>query len=120
MRIIYVPLEPYESRYTLQLLEWNEREFKRLGINYLVISGYSANTHSILTGVVLDAHVRTKWALHQISQLVIMAERNEFVPGDVIFFEDMYHPGLDALGYVFDLQYGNLVSLSLKPKVVMR
>jgi hypothetical protein len=35
--LYYMGLEPYKARYTLQLTEWNERVFKRRGIDYVIV-----------------------------------------------------------------------------------
>jgi hypothetical protein len=102
MRIIYVPLEPYEERYTLQLLDWNEREFRRLGIEFLTVKGVSLDiSGKIKTGDVLDVHQRCYWALSQIASLTAYLRSNELNSNDFIFFEDMFHPGIEALAYIF-------------------
>src|ERR1700761_917271 len=117
MRIIYVPLEPYESRYTLQLKEWNEREFKRLGVNYYVVNGETLDeVNAIQTGVVLDAHNRTFFSMSQIQAIVRMLYENEIDENDFIFFEDMFHPGIESLAYVIDQQFRG----KPKPKIGMR
>lgn len=97
----YVGLESYESRYSKQLLSWNTREFDRLGVNYEIVKGDEAQqTGVITTGQVLDAHGRSIWALQQMVKLVQgLASRN--IDGNgVIFFEDMFHPGIEALLYI--------------------
>jgi hypothetical protein len=106
MRIIYVPLEPYVERYTLQLREWNIREFIRLKIKHTIIDGDNLEGKSINkihTGLVLDAHQRSFYALSQSQQLVQMHYNGKITSDDFILFEDMFHPGIEALAYCVGL-----------------
>ena len=99
----YVCLEKYKGRYTLQLQDWNERVFKRRGIDYVVIDGETLdNSKSIVTGQVLDAHGRSYFSLTQMANLVKMLKQGEFTSEDVLYFEDMYTPGIESLPYIFD------------------
>ena len=71
-------LEPYKARYTLQLQEWNERVFKRRGINYVIVPGETlGNDQAIVTGQVLDAHGRTYFGMSQLMNLVKMMKAGE-------------------------------------------
>lgn len=106
MRIIYVPLEPYKDRYTLQLRKWNEDEFKRLGVTYSIIDGmHLTHDQTIKVGAVLDAHGRSYYALSQIMILVKLLSEKQLTRNDFILFEDMFHPGIEALAYIMDQQY---------------
>ena len=65
-KLFYMGLESYESRYTLQLTEWNARVFEKRGINYVVVPGNTIdNTQSISVGQVLDAHGRSYFSMSQ-------------------------------------------------------
>ena len=112
----YVCLEKYEGRYTLQLQEWNERVFKRRGIEYVVIDGETLdNSKSIVTGQVLDAHGRSYFSLTQMANLVKMLKQGEFTSDDVVYFEDMFTPGIESLPYIFDQ-----IPKEYRPKVAVR
>ena len=96
-------LEPYEGRYTLQLQEWSERAFKRRKIDYVIVPGTTIdNTKSIQVGQVLDAHGRSYFAMSQMMNLVQMMRNGEVTGNDVIFFEDMFQPGMESLPYIMD------------------
>jgi glycosyltransferase involved in cell wall biosynthesis len=96
-------LEPYEGRYTLQLQNWNETAFKRRGINYEIIHGdILDNSKAIVTGQVLDAHGRSYYSLTQMANLVKKMKAGEVTSDDVIFFEDMFTPGMEILPYIMD------------------
>ena len=59
-KLFYMGLESYESRYTLQLTEWNRRVFDRRGLDVVYVSGETIDdTKSISVGQVLDAHGRS-------------------------------------------------------------
>ena len=102
-KLFYMGLEPYEGRYTLQLQEWSERAFKRRKIDYVIVPGTTIdNTKSIQVGQVLDAHGRSYFAMSQMMNLVQMMRNGEVTGNDVIFFEDMFQPGMESLPYIMD------------------
>ena len=102
-KLFYMGLESYESRYTLQLTEWNARVFERRGINYVVVPGNTIdNTQSISVGQVLDAHGRSYFSMSQMMNLVQMMRNGEVTNEDVIYFEDMFQPGIESLPYILD------------------
>ena len=101
MKIFYMGLEPYEGRYTLQLTDWSERAFKKRGIEYVIVPGTTIdNSKAIVTGQVLDAHGRSFFGMSQLMNLVRMMKNGEITSNDVIFFEDMFQPGMESLPYI--------------------
>ena len=101
MKIFYMGLEPYEGRYTLQLQEWTERAYKKRGIEYVVVAGTTIdNSKAIVTGQVLDAHGRSYFGMSQLMNLVRMMKAGEVTSDDIVFFEDMFQPGIEALPYI--------------------
>ncbi len=102
-KLYYMGLEPYKARYTLQLQEWNERVFKRRGIDYVIVPGETlSNDQAIVTGQVLDAHGRTYFGMSQLMNLVRMMKAGECSNEDVIYFEDMFQPGIESLPYILN------------------
>ena len=94
-------LEPYEGRYTLQLQDWSEAVYKKRGIDYIVVPGTTIdNTKSISVGQVLDAHGRSYFGMSQLMNLVQMMRNGECTGEDVVFFEDMFQPGIESLPYI--------------------
>lgn len=94
-------LEPYEGRYTLQLQDWSEEAFKKRGIDYVIVPGETIdNTKSISVGQVLDAHGRSYFGMSQLMNLVQMMRNGECGGKDVVFFEDMFQPGIESLPYI--------------------
>ena len=102
-KLFYMGLEPYEGRYTLQLQDWSERAFKKRGIDYVVVPGKTIdNTKAISVGQVLDAHGRSYFGMSQMMNLVQMMREGECSGEDVVFFEDMFQPGMESLPYIMD------------------
>lgn len=100
-KLFYMGLEPYEGRYTLQLQDWSTEVFDRRGIDYVVVPGQTIdNTKAISVGQVLDAHGRSYFGMSQLMNLVQMMRSGECTGDDVIFFEDMFQPGMESLPYI--------------------
>ena len=102
-KLFYMGLEPYEGRYTLQLTEWSRRAFLRRGIDWVNVPGTTIdNTKAIQVGQVLDAHGRSYFGMSQMMNLVQMMRNGEVTGEDVVFFEDMFQPGIESLPYIMD------------------
>ena len=102
-KLWYMGLEPYKARYTLQLQDWNEAAFKRRGINYEIVEGETlSNDQAIVTGQVLDAHGRTYFGMSQLMNLVKRMKAGDVTNEDIIYFEDMFQPGIESLPYIMD------------------
>lgn len=115
-KLYYMGLEPYKARYTLQLQDWNEAVFKRRGINYEIVTGETlSNDQAIVTGQVLDAHGRSYFGMSQLMNLVRKMKAGEVTSEDVIFFEDMFQPGIESLPYIMDQ-----IPANMRPKVYVR
>ena len=115
-KLYYMGLEPYEGRYTLQLQQWNEAVFKRRGIDYVLVPGSTIdNTKAISVGQVLDAHGRSYFGMSQMMNLVQMMRRGDVTNEDVIYFEDMFQPGIESLPYIL-----NQVPHNLRPRIFVR
>ena len=115
-KLFYMGLESYEARYTLQLQEWNESVFKRREVDYEIITGQELdNSKAIVTGSVLDAHGRSYYSLSQTMNLVQMMKNGELTNEDVIFYEDMFTPGIECLPYILDQS-----PPEYRPKVFLR
>ena len=115
-KLFYMGLEPYKARYTLQLQEWNRQVFERRGIQYVIVPGETlSNDQAIVTGQVLDAHGRSYFGMSQLMTLVKWMKAGEVTNEDVIYFEDMFQPGIESLPYIFDQ-----IPSNLRPRVYVR
>lgn len=115
-KLFYMGLEPYEGRYTLQLEEWSRRAFARRDISWVNVPGKTIdNTKAISVGQVLDAHGRSYFAMSQMMNLVQMMREGDVTGDDVVFFEDMFQPGMESLPYIMDQ-----IPAEQRPKVWIR
>jgi hypothetical protein len=115
-KLYYMGLESYEARYTLQLTEWNRRVFDRRGLDVVYVPGSTIDdTKSISVGQVLDAHGRSYFSMSQMMNLVQMMRNGEVTGEDVIYFEDMFQPGIESLPYIMDQ-----VPENLRPRIYVR
>jgi hypothetical protein len=115
-KLFYMGLEPYKARYTLQLQQWNTDVFDRRGIDYVVVPGDTlSNDQAIVTGQVLDAHGRSYFGMSQLMNLIRMMKAGEVNNQDVVYFEDMFQPGIESLPYIM-----NQLPVEYCPKVFVR
>jgi len=115
-KLYYMGLESYEARYTLQLSEWNRRVFDRRGLDVVYVPGDTIDSsQSISVGQVLDAHGRSYFSMSQMMNLVQMMRKGEVTSEDVVYFEDMFQPGIESLPYILDQ-----VDADQRPKIYVR
>ena len=115
-KLIYIGLESYQERYTLQLTEWNRRVFERRGLDVVYVPGETLdNTGAISVGQVLDAHGRSYFSMSQMMNLVKMMKAGEVTSDDIIYFEDMFTVGIESLPYILDQ-----IDPKYRPKIFVR
>ena len=115
-RLFYMGLESYEARYTLQLTEWNRQVFERRGLDVVYVPGSTIdNTQAISVGQVLDAHGRSYFAMSQMMNLVQIMRNGDVTSEDVVYFEDMFQPGIESLPYII-----NQVPAEQRPRIFVR
>jgi hypothetical protein len=73
------------------------------------------NDQAIVTGQVLDAHGRTYFGMSQLMNLVRMMKSGECSNEDVIYFEDMFQPGIESLPYIMDQ-----IPENMRPRIYVR
>lgn len=101
--LYYLPLEPYNERYTALMSckdGWAENHFNNLKVPFKRIEGTSLGTSTIKNGVVLDACGRSYFAMSQIMEVVKLINDNVITENDVIYLEDFWHPGVESLFYI--------------------
>ena len=113
--LYYCPLEGYKERYTMQwsapVTGWLERNWLRAGVDYFRVDPASGQApRTIKSGCVLDAVGRSAFCFSQIVELLRLAEVGELTSDDVIYFDDFWTPGFEALPYALTL-------LGVKPKM---
>lgn len=115
-KLYYMGLESYKARYTLQLTEWNRRVFDARGLDVVYVPGLTLdNSQKIVVGQVLDAHGRSYFSMSQMMNLVRLMQQGEVTSDDVVYFEDMFQPGFESLGYII-----NQVPAEMRPRIFVR
>jgi len=102
MRLFYLPIEAYPERYTELLRQWTvQRWGSRSDIELHVVNGDLLSS-GIGVGQVLDAFGRTYWSTTQIAALVRLLRDVGATSSDVIYFDDLFTPGYEAVPYILD------------------
>ena len=115
-KLYYMGLESYEARYTLQLTEWNRRVFDQRRLDVVYVPGTTIdNSQAISVGQVLDAHGRSYFSMSQMMNLVQLMKNGAITSEDVIYFEDMFQPGMESLPYILEQ-----VPADQRPRVYVR
>lgn len=101
MKVIYLPIEPYEERYTKQLLDWTMTAFARHKVTPVVVYGSNdGGGKPIRQALPLDPFRRTQWAMSQMGNLAELWERGDVTSESVIYLQDMFHPGYETIPYL--------------------
>ena len=114
-KVFYFGLEPLKARYTYQLSkEWMPATFQPYvdagKLEFIDVPGEFDPDQQIKVGAVLDAVGRGKFAMSQCSNFLDMINTDQVRTGDVIFLQDYWHPGIEAILYALDL-YGIQVKI---------
>lgn len=100
--LYYLPLESYPERYTFQLERWTTNRFQAQDVPYIkVVGDRLAGSEMIRKSVALDPAGRTYYGTTQIARLIELFESQPPTDEDIIYMQDMYQPGYDALPYIF-------------------
>jgi glycosyltransferase involved in cell wall biosynthesis len=105
-KIFYFGLEPIKSRYTWQLSkEWMPAAFEPYAdqLEFIEVDGEFDPDQEIKVGAVLDAIGRGKYSLSQCQTFLQLIYNGQVCNNDVIFLQDYWTPGLDAIWYALDL-----------------
>ena len=99
MKVFYIPIEPYETRYTADWIQQFEKEFHNHNLECETILGKTFS-NTVTTGGVLDACGTHVYKFNQLQNLITKINENEIRNGDIIFFADLWFPGLESLFYI--------------------
>lgn len=106
MKLIYLPLECYKERYTYFMScqgGWAEEHFKNNNIQFIRVEPYQKEVNTIKAGVVVDAFKRSTYSMEQVIEVIKMIQEGLVTSGDVVYTEDFWHPGIEALFYIREL-----------------
>lgn len=98
-KIWYLPLERLEERYTGMLFEHTIKELEDRDVDYEVIEGEPL-TESVESGAVLDSESRHHYCFSQLNKFLRKIKDGEVSDGDVVFNQDFWHTGIEAIPYI--------------------
>jgi glycosyltransferase involved in cell wall biosynthesis len=98
-RLIYVPLEHIDGRYTIHMDRDIEQYLQNNNIDYVKIMP-NVEPGPLPTGMFLNAAFTTKFKSLQLAAIAEMYEKNEITDDDVFFFSDIWFPGIESLAYM--------------------
>lgn len=96
MRIIYVPIEPLEERYTASWYKNFPKAFEELGAEVVVIDG-EALSDTIEVGTFLDINSTVHYKMSQLQKIAKMFSEGFFKDNDHFFFGDVEFWGLESV-----------------------
>jgi glycosyltransferase involved in cell wall biosynthesis len=99
MKIYHIPIEPYDRRYTRDWIQQFETEFGKADTDYVTILG-EQTTAVLREDTVLDSCGTNYYKMSQLMQLFKLIQNNTIKDDDVIFFADLWFPGIEALFYI--------------------
>jgi glycosyltransferase involved in cell wall biosynthesis len=85
--------------------EWIPKTFEQYAdrLNFIPIDGVFDADQEIKVGAVLDAIGRGKYSLTQCENFLKLIYEGQVKDNDIIFLQDYWTPGLDAIWYALDL-----------------
>lgn len=103
-KLWYFGLEPLMERYTWQLSEeWMPSSFQEYkDIEFIQVRGVQTEG-SIKVGTVLDAYGRGVYAMSQCQSMLLSIAEGKVSDNDIIFLQDFWTPGIEAVFYMLDL-----------------
>jgi glycosyltransferase involved in cell wall biosynthesis len=103
--MLYIlPLEPLPERYTIQWRRWFAQALSNRNIANAFIDGASL-TSSVESGSVLDAEGTNFYKFSQLQLVCRLFKDGVIKDGDKFFTFDMWHPGLEAIPYMAQLEH---------------
>ncbi len=98
-KLVWLPLEPLEQRYTNNWKVWYPRAFEENDVDYITVNGDKL-TDQINVGSVLDAYGTNYWKFSQLANLIRLMQNGEVLSTDVLLVADLWYPGIEALQYI--------------------
>lgn len=112
----YFGLEPVKARYTEQLsTRWIPDAFSKYEseIDFISLDGSFDESKQIKVGAVLDACGRGIYAMSQCQKFLSHLSSGDVKSGDVLYFQDFWHPGIESIFYALDLYKINVKIYSM-------
>lgn len=99
-KIIYLPLEHIDMRYTVFMDEQIEEFLNDSNLNYKRIYPLISGSNLTSPDLFLNAGYTIQFKNLQLRQVAKMYAKNEVNDGDIIFVSDLWMPGLESIAYL--------------------
>ena len=99
MKIIQVPIEPIESRYSVDWCDWFNQTIRLHSINHVNVTA-NPLTKDIETGSFLDVYGTNYYKSQQAQKIAQMLYNNEIKDDDIFLFHDLWSPSVINLAYM--------------------
>ena len=99
-KIIYVPLEHIDSRYTTHLDRDITKHLNDRHPGYIKIYPDVSPSRPLPPGMFLDAPFTTKFKSLQLAEIANLFETGQIENGDILFFSDIWFPGIESIAYM--------------------
>jgi hypothetical protein len=101
MKILSIPIEPLEERYSVQWDKWFTEQFVDAGLNFDVIYG-GVTSNKINRGSFLDVVETNMYKTSQLYAILEILSTYDDKEPLVLFFHDLWFPGLTNIAYIRD------------------
>lgn len=98
-KIIYVPLEHIEGRYTIHMDRDIEQYLQASDADYVKVMP-DLTASDLPEGCFLNAAFTSRFKAQQLAEIASMYERGEISDGDTFFFSDIWFPGIESIAYI--------------------
>jgi len=98
-KLIYVPLEHIDGRYTVHMDIAIEEYLNRENIEYIKVMP-TYETPPLPEGQFLNSAFTSKFKALQIAEISDLIERGVITDGDTLFFSDIWFPGIESIAYM--------------------
>lgn len=99
-KIIYVPLEHIDARYTVHLDRDITKFLDESEIEYIKIYPDTPPPRPLPKGMFLDAPYTTNFKCLQLAEIAKLFEYGVIKENDIIFFSDIWFPGIESIAYM--------------------
>ena len=99
-KIIYVPLEHIDGRYTVHMDMDIMQYFNDNNVSFVKVMPENSVSPPPPSGCFLNAAFTSKFKSQQLAIIASMYERGEISDDDTFFFSDIWFPGIESLAYM--------------------
>src|SRR5512138_1159671 len=101
IKVLNIPIEPLEERYSTQWDKWFRVEFLKANIQFETAYG-EKTSGKIGRGSFLDVTETNLYKTSQLQKVINIIANHDYRDPLVVFFHDLWNPALTTLAYIRD------------------